>query len=305
MLPIPGGLSSKIVQSGSMEPKIPTGALVIVKPAATYAVGDVITFNKQGPVPTTHRIKSIEGSGSDTKFVTKGDANEEADPGVVPQARVLGKVVLSLPYVGYILHTARQPVGFALLIALPAFLVIIEEALSLWGAVSARRTQKAVVAVAPGRQRISDDIFRTAVVQHHRGAKRIMVMGASGLLVMATLGGGHTLAALSDTEKSVGNILVATTWEPLPIIPFANPFLLAEPEMLTAEGESDAASSNDEVASSTEPVVEEESAVVPTPEPEPEPEPAALAPEEEVVPNEPLEPTEEQATPQQGEPAQD
>lgn len=293
MLPIPGGLQSKIVQSGSMEPHIPTGSLVVIKPAQSYAVGDVITFNKQGPVPTTHRIAGIEGSGEDTRFVTRGDANEEADPGVVPQARVLGKVVLSLPYVGYILHAARQPMGFALLIALPAFLVIVEEVASLWGVVRARRA-KIPVPPAPERQRVSDDMFKYRVVQHQGTTKRMLVMSVGALLVVTMLGGGQTLAALSDTEKSTGNILAATTWEPLVVAPFVNPFMLMEPQMLVVED--DAASSSQETASTTEPLIGEEAtstpeAVVPAPEPEPEPE-AVLPPEE-------------QATPQQEEAPQD
>src|SRR3989344_4702559 len=78
MLPIPGNIEVKIVKSGSMEPSISTGSLVVVRPHAAYAKGDVITFGKdtKTDIPTTHRI-------IDTKdgplYIVKGDANEEAD----------------------------------------------------------------------------------------------------------------------------------------------------------------------------------------------------------------------------------
>ena len=53
-LNLPGGWKLFTVQSGSMQPAISLGSLVIVKPAGEYVVGDVITF-KTGPTPTTHR----------------------------------------------------------------------------------------------------------------------------------------------------------------------------------------------------------------------------------------------------------
>ncbi len=45
MFPIPGNYKLLIVQSGSMEPNIHTGSVVVVKPAENYKAGDVITFS--------------------------------------------------------------------------------------------------------------------------------------------------------------------------------------------------------------------------------------------------------------------
>src|SRR3990167_3351690 len=77
MLPIPGNIEVKIVKSGSMEPAIPTGSVVMVRPSVSYAVGDVITFGKdtKTDIPTTHRIVAMN---ADNTFTVKGDANEEA-----------------------------------------------------------------------------------------------------------------------------------------------------------------------------------------------------------------------------------
>lgn len=129
LMPIPGTIEVKIVKSGSMSPAIPTGALVVIKPSASYVVGDVITFgaDTKAKAPTTHRIVSVRGAGSQTVYIVKGDANEEPDPNEVAGSTVIGKVVASVPYAGYVLDFARRPLGFALLIGLPAGIIILEE----------------------------------------------------------------------------------------------------------------------------------------------------------------------------------
>ena len=55
---VPGNVLVKIVKSGSMEPAVRTGALVIIRPLEAYKVGDVIMFGKdtKTQLPTTHRI---------------------------------------------------------------------------------------------------------------------------------------------------------------------------------------------------------------------------------------------------------
>ncbi|MBP9836329.1 MAG: signal peptidase I [Candidatus Pacebacteria bacterium] len=128
--PVPGlgEFEVKIVKSGSMEPAIMTGAVVVVQAAPVYGVGDVITFSsRDSDVPTTHRIIGTEMSEGKEYFVTKGDANEERDANLVSVRDILGKVMVDVPYLGFVLDFARQPAGFALLIGLPALLIIIDE----------------------------------------------------------------------------------------------------------------------------------------------------------------------------------
>ncbi len=135
LMPIQGNIKIKIVKSGSMEPTIKTGAVVIIKPSNTYKVGDIITFGRdtKSSIPTTHRIVSIKESSNGTYFTTKGDANDEADSEETNKNNVIGHVIFSLPYAGYILDFARQPVGFISLIAVPAGLVVIYEILAIFG----------------------------------------------------------------------------------------------------------------------------------------------------------------------------
>lgn len=128
-----GTLEVKIVKSGSMEPSITTGGIVALRPSVVYNLGDVITFDGvMTQIPTTHRIVGFEENNGTRMLVTKGDANEERDNELVPLSQVRGKVLFSVPYIGYILDFARKPIGFLLLIVLPAFMIIIDEVEKIW-----------------------------------------------------------------------------------------------------------------------------------------------------------------------------
>ena len=124
-----GGIQVKIVQSGSMEPAIPVGSIVVIKPSADYNAGDVITFGEdtREKVPTTHRIIDERIVSGEARYVTKGDANEERDAQEVRHREVIGKVLVSAPYVGFVLDFARKPLGFALLIGVPAAMIVVDE----------------------------------------------------------------------------------------------------------------------------------------------------------------------------------
>ncbi len=140
LLPIEQNLQLRIVESGSMEPSIMTGSLVVILPASSYGLNDVITFeSKTADVPTTHRIVDTYEENGRTWFITKGDANEEADTNAVAPESVIGKVMFSAPYAGFILDFARQPIGFALLIVLPAIMIVLGEIEKIWFEVRRRR----------------------------------------------------------------------------------------------------------------------------------------------------------------------
>ena len=134
LIPVPGNLEVKIVQSGSMEPSIKTGALVVIRPSSEYHIGDVIMFGEdtKTQVPTTHRIVADEVRSGVFYYTTKGDANEDPDPQAVAQSAVKGKVLFSIPYLGYLLDFAKKPLGFALLVGVPAVLVIYGEIEKIW-----------------------------------------------------------------------------------------------------------------------------------------------------------------------------
>ena len=141
-LPILEGVEVKIVKSGSMEPAIATGGIVVVRPAAEYRVGDVITYtDRTADIPTTHRIMDVYMENGTKWFVTKGDANEDVDIAPVALGSVLGRVIFSMPYAGYVIDFARQPMGFAALIATPALLIVFGELEKIRAEVWGRRRE--------------------------------------------------------------------------------------------------------------------------------------------------------------------
>jgi len=115
------------VYTGSMEPAIPVGSVVVIKPVnpETLKTGDIICFKLESESTTTvtHRIINVTDEG----FTTKGDANEDPDQWTVKKENVIGKLVFTIPYFGYIGYFVRTPIGLILLIVLPASLIIILE----------------------------------------------------------------------------------------------------------------------------------------------------------------------------------
>lgn len=116
------------VRSGSMEPTIHTGSIILVQRAhaAPYNTGDVITFRGLTQ-NVTHRIVEVVETDGAFSYRTKGDANTNTDMHLMPHDRVIGKTSTSVPLLGYILVWLRTKIGFATLILLPATIVILQE----------------------------------------------------------------------------------------------------------------------------------------------------------------------------------
>jgi signal peptidase len=78
------GITIMMFGSGSMAPTIPTGSVALVQrtEASAIEVGDVVTVDREGQLPVTHRVTSIEPGGSDAERIItmRGDANEREDP---------------------------------------------------------------------------------------------------------------------------------------------------------------------------------------------------------------------------------
>lgn len=127
--PITGNYKILVVQSGSMEPAIHTGSVVVVFPQKNYKEGDAITFKGQsGKLDSiTHRIVKIEESAQGKIFTTKGDANNANDTNVVYPENIIGKVLFSAPYFGYAVAAAKTKYGFLAIIIIPAALIIYDE----------------------------------------------------------------------------------------------------------------------------------------------------------------------------------
>jgi len=122
-----GGFFS-VVMSGSMEPTIPVGSIVVVGKVnpEDVKVGDVIAF-EAGESATMHRVVEKVVEDGSFYFRTKGDANEDPDPWIVKPEDIRGALLLTIPYYGYLIWFAGTPIGVALFILVPAIILIANE----------------------------------------------------------------------------------------------------------------------------------------------------------------------------------
>lgn len=130
-LKIPGGLKLLVVQSGSMEPTIKTGSVILIKKQDTYSTGDVISFVGTDSDSTTHRVTKTTIVKGKEIFNTKGDANQGEDREAVDVGNILGKTVFSLPYLGYVVAFTKTQKGFIFLIVVPATIIVFSEFLNI------------------------------------------------------------------------------------------------------------------------------------------------------------------------------
>lgn len=151
------GLRSFVVQSGSMEPTIHTGSVILVRKVSGYGIGDIATRQTSDKsVTITHRIVREDTKEGQKVFVFKGDANEVEDGELVPESDVIGKVLFQIPYLGYAVDYVKKPVGFILFIVIPAVVIVYEELRKIvaeiersWG----RRKKKASRTLEPVKER--------------------------------------------------------------------------------------------------------------------------------------------------------
>jgi signal peptidase len=101
VLPFTMGWSPSVVVTGSMEPSIAPGDIVVTAPIepAALRLGYVIRFRDPSDAHPylLHRIVKVNTDGT---LVTKGDANQTEDSTPVPTANVTGVARLRVPLIG-------------------------------------------------------------------------------------------------------------------------------------------------------------------------------------------------------------
>lgn len=179
------GNRALIVRSGSMEPTIAVGDIVIVHPGE-YHIGEAIAYTMPGRenVVVTHRIVEVK----DGAYITKGDANAEADSWLVSEADILGKELFVVPWVGHVLAFAKTKTGFAGLVLLPALVVILSEVRVIWRELG----KKALLTPTPRRRFVDGLSARVAVI-----------------VLMAAVMTPATWALYSDSATSTNNVFAA------------------------------------------------------------------------------------------------
>ncbi|WP_150957049.1 signal peptidase I [Microbacterium testaceum] len=105
VLPLLLGGQTYSVLTGSMQPGMPPGTMIAVRPTPIEEVriGDVVTFQMRSgePAVATHRVVGTTSStGGGRLLITRGDANDVDDPPVQSE-QLRGVVVLAVPFLGY------------------------------------------------------------------------------------------------------------------------------------------------------------------------------------------------------------
>jgi len=125
------GYRSFLVQSGSMEPAIMTGDIIMIHNQNNYIKNDVITFHGSDGRIVTHRIVEISQKNGNSYFLTKGDANRSEDEDSITQDQIIGKVSLVIPKLGYLVAFSKSLPGLIILAIFPAVLFILDELLKV------------------------------------------------------------------------------------------------------------------------------------------------------------------------------
>ncbi len=98
------GYRPLVVRSGSMEPNLDVGDVVVVdwRRARDIDVGDIVTFvsTEVDSQSVTHRVSGLDAAAGLVTFETRGDANESSEIWTVPEADLVGLVVGRVPMIG-------------------------------------------------------------------------------------------------------------------------------------------------------------------------------------------------------------
>lgn len=168
-IPFLTGGSTYVIGGGSMEPTLPKGSAVLDLPvtADRLAVGDIVTVQVgEQKAIFTHRITRLVPRDDGLWIQTKGDANQDADPSIIPASAVLGRVDTTIPYAGFALVLLSSGQGVLFLLALAVMLlagawllesVEIDQEMAMRKAARARHALVAAAAATSGAVAPSGD----------------------------------------------------------------------------------------------------------------------------------------------------
>lgn len=117
------GFAFLVVTTGSMEPEINAGELIIIKEFDKYEIGDIVTFIDKDDFLVTHRIICL----NEEKMITKGDNNNLLDE-EVSLNNIKGKVIIHSKILGFFVLYLLKPLVFTYVITI----IILNIIRSLW-----------------------------------------------------------------------------------------------------------------------------------------------------------------------------
>jgi len=125
-----GGSYSYVVVAGhSMEPRLHTNDLALIRQHSSYRIGDVIAYHVPAGEPGTgtliiHRIVKGSAAGG---YTTRGDNRDSIDPWRPKPHDIVGALTVKVPKAGFAIAAARTPLGLAALAGFFTFLFILGE----------------------------------------------------------------------------------------------------------------------------------------------------------------------------------
>ncbi|MEK0347084.1 MAG: signal peptidase I [Nitrosopumilus sp.] len=120
-----------VVASGSMIPELEVYDVLIVQghePFEDLEIGDIIVFNRPSDHNRVivHRVVSIINDDPIT-LRTKGDANPASIPGTdfpITEEEYIGKVVYTLPQVGYVTQLLKPPINYVIIAVVIGIMIV-------------------------------------------------------------------------------------------------------------------------------------------------------------------------------------
>ncbi len=112
------GYRPYIVLSGSMEPNLQVGDMIVAKQVdeAQVGVGDIITFEAENGATITHRVVDIIIKDGKKMYQTKGDNNNSNDVDLISIENIKGKYNFKIHNAGRIIAQIITPTGLMLII---------------------------------------------------------------------------------------------------------------------------------------------------------------------------------------------
>ena len=98
-----GGLGIAIINSGSMQPTLNIGEMILIQEKKEYNVNDIVVFSETDFL-VTHRIIEV----NEKEISTKGDANNIKDEPISKQ-NIQGKVIYHSEILGWVLNYSIRP----------------------------------------------------------------------------------------------------------------------------------------------------------------------------------------------------
>lgn len=121
------GIKTYTIVSGSMQPELNIGDIVVVKEVSDKElnVNDIIAY-RSGQNVVTHRIVDINYINGQKQYITKGDYNNIEDDEILTIELIEGKVVNKIKYIGNITILLQDKFSI-ILIMLTFFMYILSK----------------------------------------------------------------------------------------------------------------------------------------------------------------------------------